>query len=66
MRYLLCILVPPLAVLLCGKPFLAVINFLLTCCFWIPGMIHAFFVVSDHKKNNRHKKQMQELKRIKG
>ena len=37
--YLLAILLPPLAVLLCGKPIQAILNALLTCC-WIPGVIH--------------------------
>ncbi len=48
MRYLLAILLPPLAVLLCGKPFLAILNLLLTLCFWIPGVVHALFVVNSH------------------
>ncbi len=48
MRYLLAILLPPVAVLLCGKPFLAILNLLLTLCFWIPGVVHALFVVNSH------------------
>ncbi len=48
MRYLLAILLPPLAVLLCGKPFLAILNLLLTLCFWVPGVVHALFVVNSH------------------
>ena len=41
MHYLFAILLPPVAVLLCGKPFLAILNLLLTLCFWIPGVVHA-------------------------
>ena len=37
--YLLAILLPPVAVLLCGKPIQAVLNFFLTLCFWVPGAI---------------------------
>jgi uncharacterized membrane protein YqaE (UPF0057 family) len=51
--YLLAILFPPLAVLLCGKPFQAVLCVILTLFFWIPGVIHAMAVVADCKANQR-------------
>lgn len=51
--YLLAVILPPLAVLLCGKPFQGIINFFLTCIFWIPGMIHALMVVNEFKSNQR-------------
>jgi len=47
MRYLLAFLLPPLAVLLCGKPFQAILNCALTLCFYLPGLLHALFVVSS-------------------
>jgi uncharacterized membrane protein YqaE (UPF0057 family) len=53
MRYLLAIICPPLAVLFCGKPFQSLLNLLLTLCLWIPGVIHAFAVVSSHKADKR-------------
>ncbi len=53
MRYLLAIILPPVAVLLCGKPFQAILNLLLTLCFWIPGMLHALFVVNSHLADKR-------------
>ena len=53
MLYLLAILLPPLAVLLCGKPVQAALNLVLTLMLWIPGVIHAMFVVSDHKADKR-------------
>ena len=56
MLYLLCILFPPLAVLLAGKPGAALLNCLLTLCFWIPGVIHAMLVVSESKADSRAKK----------
>lgn len=46
MKYLAAIICPPLAVLMCGRPSQALINLLLTLCFWLPGMIHALFVVN--------------------
>jgi uncharacterized membrane protein YqaE (UPF0057 family) len=53
MRYLLAIVLPPLAVLLCGKPVQFILNIILTCLLWVPGMIHALFVVADHNSNRR-------------
>jgi uncharacterized membrane protein YqaE (UPF0057 family) len=57
MMYLLAILLPPVAVLLSGKPIQAFINFLLTLCFWVPGAIHAVLVVNDKKADKRAQKQ---------
>ena len=53
MRYLLAILLPPIAVLTCGRPFVAILNFILTLLFWLPGAVHALFVVSDYKADQR-------------
>ncbi|MGB2870495.1 YqaE/Pmp3 family membrane protein, partial [Psychrobacillus psychrotolerans] len=46
MLYLLAIFLPPVAVLLVGKPFQAFINFLLCFLIWIPAVIHAILVVN--------------------
>jgi uncharacterized membrane protein YqaE (UPF0057 family) len=53
MRYVLAILLPPLAVILCGKPVQFILNLFLTLLFWIPGMIHALFVVNSHLADKR-------------
>jgi uncharacterized membrane protein YqaE (UPF0057 family) len=53
MRYLLAIVLPPLAVLLCGKPIQFLLNILLTLCFWVPGVVHAILVVHDHLEDKR-------------
>tara|TARA_B100000614_G_scaffold209715_1_gene192648 strand:+ start:133 stop:336 length:204 start_codon:yes stop_codon:yes gene_type:complete len=53
MLYLLAIVLPPVAVLLCGKPVQAVLNVLLTICGIIPGIVHALFVVSNSKADQR-------------
>jgi len=53
MRYLLAILLPPVAVFLCGKPIQGILNILLTLCFWVPGIIHALFVVNSHLADKR-------------
>lgn len=53
----LCYICPPLAVLLMGKPFSAVLNVFLTgLLFWIPGIKHALVCYADwtaDKKFNR-------------
>jgi uncharacterized membrane protein YqaE (UPF0057 family) len=56
MLYLIAVVLPPLAVLLCGKPFQALLSIPLTLLGWAPGVIHALFVVSNHyaeKRNDR-------------
>ena len=53
MLYLLAILLPPVAVLLCGKPIQALLNLLLTLAFWIPGAVHAVLVVQAHLDDRR-------------
>lgn len=48
--YLLAIFIPPIAVVLkrgCGADFL--INICLTILGWIPGVIHAWWVISKHE-----------------
>ncbi|RUQ28223.1 YqaE/Pmp3 family membrane protein [Peribacillus cavernae] len=57
MMYLIAIIFPPLAVLLVGRPFQAVLNLILTLIFYVPGLIHAILVVHDKKADKRMKKQ---------
>ncbi len=54
MLYLFAIILPPIAVLMCGKPFAAILNLILTCLGVIPGMIHAIFVVNSYEANKRN------------
>ena len=56
MLYFLAIVLPPLAVLLAGKPGAAVLNVVLTLCFWIPGVIHAILCVNEAKADARARK----------
>lgn len=53
MRYLLAIILPPVAVLLCRKPMQFLLNIPLTLLFWIPGAIHAVLVVNSHLADKR-------------
>lgn len=57
MMYLLALVLPPLAVLLVGKPFQAILNLVLTLFFWLPGAIHAILLVHEKKADERMKKQ---------
>lgn len=57
MLYLLAIVLPPVAVLLRGKPFQALLNLVLTICFWVPGIIHAWIVINGANKDKRMKQQ---------
>jgi uncharacterized membrane protein YqaE (UPF0057 family) len=63
MLYLLAIVFPPLAVLLVGKPFQAMLNVVLCIFLWIPGIIHAFMVVNESKNNKRHKELIRTLQK---
>jgi len=63
MRYFLAILLPPLAVLLCGKPIQFFFNILLTLFFWVPGSVHAILVVHEYHESKRHAKLMRAVAR---
>ena len=62
MLYLLAIILPPLAVLLCGKPVQFLLNIVLTLFFWIPGVIHAILVVNSHLADKRTDKIVKAIK----
>jgi uncharacterized membrane protein YqaE (UPF0057 family) len=62
MRYLLAIILPPIAVLICGKPIQALLNLVLTILLWIPGMIHALFVVNGYYADQRTDKVIDAIK----
>ncbi len=55
MLYLLAFL-PPVAVLVCGKPFQAIIALVLTLALYVPGVIYAFMVVGNYYADNRTKR----------
>jgi uncharacterized membrane protein YqaE (UPF0057 family) len=54
MRYFLCILFPPIAVISTGKIGAFILNIILTLCFWIPGIIHAVLIVNNYYADKRH------------
>ena len=59
--YLLAILLPPVAVLICAKPLQAFINLILSLFLYIPGMVHAIMVVDEYKADRRAEKIGKEL-----
>lgn len=63
MRYFFCVICPPLAVLSVGRPISMILNIFLTMLGWIPGMIHAFFLVNDYRNEKRFQ-NFQKSKRI--
>ncbi len=65
MLYLLAIVLPPVAVLLCGKPLQALLSVILTICFWVPGAIHALFVVNSHLADKRTNKLIKAMEKNK-
>ena len=66
MMYLLCVLLPPLAVLLTGRIGAFIVSLLLTLLGWLPGVIHAFFVVSDAKADRRARETVEAVRRASG
>jgi uncharacterized membrane protein YqaE (UPF0057 family) len=65
MRYLFAIVFPPLALLLCGKWFQAILAFVLqiTLIGWIPASIWALFVVQSHLADLRNERLIAALAR---
>ena len=55
MRYLIAIVLPPLAILLCGKPFQALLALILqiTILGWIPAAVWAILVVNSYQADKR-------------
>lgn len=63
MRYFLCIIFPPLAVLTTGRIGAFILSCILTICLWIPGVIHAILVTNDYYEERRHRQMMRAVRR---
>jgi uncharacterized membrane protein YqaE (UPF0057 family) len=63
MHFFLCVFLPPVAVLLTGRMGSFFLSLLLTFCGFLPGVIHAFFVVSDYRNEQRIRAIARELRR---
>jgi uncharacterized membrane protein YqaE (UPF0057 family) len=62
MRYLFAILLPPIAVLSCGKPVQCLLNLVLCLLLWVPGMIHAILVVHEFHAERRSEELVRALR----
>jgi len=51
--YLLALVLPPVAVLIAGKPFQAFLNLFLLALGYVPGAIHAILVVREYKEDKK-------------
>lgn len=65
MLYLFAIILPPLAVLLCGRPISAVLNVGLCLLIWFPGVIHAIMIVNEYKADRRMDRMTKALAKAK-
>jgi uncharacterized membrane protein YqaE (UPF0057 family) len=65
MRYLIAIVLPPLAILLCGKPFQALIALILqvTVLGWIPAAVWACLVVNSYQADRRTNRIVKAMRR---
>ncbi|MDX2175922.1 MAG: YqaE/Pmp3 family membrane protein [Candidatus Sumerlaeia bacterium] len=62
MRYFLAFILPPLAILLCGRPLMAIVNVPLCFLGWVPGVAHALLVVHEHLADKRATRVIRELR----
>lgn len=56
------ILLPPIAVFICGKPIQDIINIFLTLAFYVPGAVHAMLVVHTYHEDARTDKIVNAMK----
>ena len=56
MKYLIAILCPPLAILMCGRVGAAMLNVLLWFMLIIPGILHAWIVIADYHAQLRNER----------
>jgi uncharacterized membrane protein YqaE (UPF0057 family) len=62
MRYVLAIVLPPIAVLSTGRVLQAVINLLLTLLGWVPGVVHAALITNDYYNDKRINRMLDSLR----
>jgi uncharacterized membrane protein YqaE (UPF0057 family) len=62
MLYVVAFFLPPIAVLLSGKPIQALVNFFLCFLFWIPAVVHALLIVRDHYADRRARRIIKAVK----
>ena len=62
MRYFLCLVLPPFAVLTTGRIGAFLLSCLLTLCLWIPGVIHAILVTNEYYAEKRNRRVVRAIR----
>jgi uncharacterized membrane protein YqaE (UPF0057 family) len=62
MRYVLAIILPPIAVLSTGRIGQAIINLILTLLGWVPGVLHAALITNDYYNDRRTNRMIDALR----
>jgi uncharacterized membrane protein YqaE (UPF0057 family) len=70
MRYFVAVVLPPLALLMCGRWFQAILNLIL-CIIglmtvgigWLLAIVHAFAVIANTNADNRHREMIGAINR---
>ncbi len=60
---MMAVLLPPVSLLMCGKVGQFFLSIPLTLCCWLPGVIHALFVVASHEADIRNNALIKEIRR---
>ena len=61
--FILCIILPPIAAAISGGFSSFLINIILTCCGWLPGVVHAFMVTKNTKAEEQNEKLIVAMKK---
>ena len=62
MKPFFAIFFPPLAVLMTGRIGAFLFNCILTMMGWLPGVLHAFYIIRQNEEGGRHNEQMKSLR----
>ena len=61
--FILCIILPPIAAAISGGVSSFLINIILTCCGWLPGVVHAFMVTKNARVEEEKEQLMATIKK---
>ena len=61
--FILCIILPPIAAGISGGFYSLLINIILTCCGWLPGVVHAFMVTKNARVEEEKEQLMATIKK---
>ena len=61
--FILCMILPPIAAAISGGFSSFLINIILTCCGWLPGVVHAFMVTKNARVEEEKEQLMATIKK---